>query len=240
MRWAAAGVLLGSLVAGLVFAPASWLASALSGASGQRLLLADARGTVWQGSAVMVLTGGEGSHDASALPGRLHWTLGLDGLAWRCARATPAASTVNCDCAWCPAWPACAWTCLLCRAPSGNGPRPGWWAWAHPGTHAAFGLAATVQQRPQRGKCAGPLALQRPGRAGVGQHGFALVHAARAGQLPLQLLGARPVARPRRLNSPPPAAPCSSGAAASGRLPNCASAARPVPPRALKLRSTTC
>ena len=71
MRWVASGVLLGSLAAGLGFAPASWLASALSAASGQRLLLADARGTVWQGSAVMVLTGGEGSHDASALPGRL-------------------------------------------------------------------------------------------------------------------------------------------------------------------------
>jgi len=81
MRWVASGVLLGSLAAGLGFAPASWLASALSAASGQRLLLADARGTVWQGSAVMVLTGGEGSHDASALPGRLRWTLGLDGLA---------------------------------------------------------------------------------------------------------------------------------------------------------------
>ena len=84
MRWAALGVLLGGLVAGLVFAPASWLASGLSGATGQRLLLADARGTVWHGSAVLVLTGGEGSNDASALPGRLHWTLGLDGLALGC------------------------------------------------------------------------------------------------------------------------------------------------------------
>jgi general secretion pathway protein N len=81
MRWAAMGVMLGGLLAGLVFAPASWLAGGVSGATGQRLLLADARGTVWQGSAVLVLTGGEGSHDASALPGRLHWTLGLDGLA---------------------------------------------------------------------------------------------------------------------------------------------------------------
>lgn len=81
MRWVAAGLLLGSLAAGLAFAPASWLAALLSSATGQRLLLADARGTVWQGSAVMVLTGGEGSHDASALPGRLRWTLGLDGMA---------------------------------------------------------------------------------------------------------------------------------------------------------------
>ncbi len=81
MRWVAAGLLLGSGVAGLAFAPAAWLADALSAATGQRLLLADARGTVWEGSAVFVLAGGEGSHDASALPGRLHWTLGPDGMA---------------------------------------------------------------------------------------------------------------------------------------------------------------
>ncbi len=81
MRWAVLGAVLGSLVAGLAFAPATWLAASLSGATGQRLLLADARGTVWQGSAVLVLTGGEGSQDASALPGRLHWTLGFKGMA---------------------------------------------------------------------------------------------------------------------------------------------------------------
>jgi general secretion pathway protein N len=49
-------------------------------ATGQRLMLADARGTVWSGSAVAVLTGGEGSRDASALPGRLNWSLSLQGL----------------------------------------------------------------------------------------------------------------------------------------------------------------
>jgi general secretion pathway protein N len=138
MRWAAAGVLLGSLVAGLVFAPASWLASALSGASGQRLLLADARGTVWQGSAVMVLTGGEGSHDASALPGRLHWTVGLEGMGLALRARHACCINGELRCAWCPAWPACAWTCPLCKAPSGNGQRPGWWAWAHPGTRCSL------------------------------------------------------------------------------------------------------
>jgi general secretion pathway protein N len=81
IRWAAAGALLGVLVAWLAFAPAAWLAGALAAATDDRLLLADARGTVWQGSAVMVLTGGAGSRDASALPGRLHWALGLDGAA---------------------------------------------------------------------------------------------------------------------------------------------------------------
>ncbi|MDP2005902.1 MAG: type II secretion system protein N [Rubrivivax sp.] len=80
-RWAALGVVAGVLIALLVFAPATWLAGAVARATSDRLVLADARGTVWQGSAVVVLTGGSGSRDASALPGRLHWRLGLDGSA---------------------------------------------------------------------------------------------------------------------------------------------------------------
>ena len=80
-RWAALGALVGGALALLAFAPAAWLATAVAAGSGQRLLLADARGTVWSGSAVPVLTGGAGSRDASALPGRLHWSLALDGLA---------------------------------------------------------------------------------------------------------------------------------------------------------------
>jgi len=79
--WGAAGALLGGLLALVALAPAAWLADAVAGASEQRLLLADARGTVWAGSAVPVLTGGAGSRDASALPGRLHWRLGFDGSA---------------------------------------------------------------------------------------------------------------------------------------------------------------
>ena len=79
--WALAGMVVGALPAAVAFAPASWLAGALADATDQRLLLADARGTVWQGSAVLVLTAGAGSRDASALPGRLQWRLGLDGAA---------------------------------------------------------------------------------------------------------------------------------------------------------------
>lgn len=80
-RWALAGIMVGGLAALTACAPAAWLAAAVNGATDQRLVLADARGTVWDGSAVMVLTGGAGSRDASALPGRLHWTLALDGAA---------------------------------------------------------------------------------------------------------------------------------------------------------------
>jgi general secretion pathway protein N len=75
VRWAVAGALAGAVVALVLFAPAAWLAQAVATASEQRLLLADARGTVWSGSAVAVLTGGAGSRDASTLPGRLEWTI---------------------------------------------------------------------------------------------------------------------------------------------------------------------
>lgn len=83
VRWAWAGIALGLLLALLLWAPAAWLAAGLASASGQRLLLADARGTAWTGSAVLVLSGGEGSRDASALPGRMQWRLRPDGLGLR-------------------------------------------------------------------------------------------------------------------------------------------------------------
>jgi general secretion pathway protein N len=73
--WVLGGAVAGALLALVLFAPAAWLAGAVASASGQRLLLADARGTVWNGNAVLVLTGGVGSRDASALPDRLHWSL---------------------------------------------------------------------------------------------------------------------------------------------------------------------
>lgn len=81
LRWGLFGAVVGALVAAIAFAPASWLASAVGSATNGHVLLADSRGTVWSGSAVVVLTGGPGSRDASALPGRLDWTLGLRGLA---------------------------------------------------------------------------------------------------------------------------------------------------------------
>ena len=79
-RWAVVGIVVGVGAALIAFAPAAWLVSAVASATQQRVLLADARGTVWSGSAVAVLTGGEGSRDASSLPGRLGWTLHWRGL----------------------------------------------------------------------------------------------------------------------------------------------------------------
>ena len=74
-RWAWAGALIG-LLAGLVgFAPAGWLASAVSIATDERLQLQDARGSLWQGSARWVLGAGTGTRDAAALPGRIAWSV---------------------------------------------------------------------------------------------------------------------------------------------------------------------
>lgn len=79
-RWAVGGAALGALAGLLCFAPARWLAQGLSQSSQEHLLLADAQGSVWNGSGVLVLQGGPGSRDAASLPGRLAWQIGLDGL----------------------------------------------------------------------------------------------------------------------------------------------------------------
>jgi general secretion pathway protein N len=75
LRWAVSGGLLGAFIATVAFAPAAWLARAVASFTGDRVLLTDARGSVWNGSAVAVLSGGADSRAASALPGRLNWNV---------------------------------------------------------------------------------------------------------------------------------------------------------------------
>lgn len=73
--WAWAGALLGLVAVPVALAPARWLTHTIAQASGERVQLSDARGSVWQGSAQLVLTGGAGSNDALALPGRVSWRI---------------------------------------------------------------------------------------------------------------------------------------------------------------------
>jgi general secretion pathway protein N len=80
LRWAIAGAIVGAFVGVIAFAPAALLTDAVASATNQRLRLADARGTLWSGSAVPILTGGAGSRDASGLPGRLEWSVVPSGL----------------------------------------------------------------------------------------------------------------------------------------------------------------
>ena len=74
-RWAWLGASLGLVVAVLMGAPARWLTWGVAQASQQHVVLPSARGSVWEGSAQLVLSGGEGSRDAQALPGRIHWKI---------------------------------------------------------------------------------------------------------------------------------------------------------------------
>ncbi|ADU35375.1 type II secretion system protein N [Variovorax paradoxus] len=74
-RWALLGILIGALLAVVLFAPARWLASALSNWTQGRLLLVNPRGTVWNGAAAVVFASGTGSAQAVSLPGLLHWRL---------------------------------------------------------------------------------------------------------------------------------------------------------------------
>ncbi len=80
--WAITGLLLGLTLALACFAPARWLAAGVAKATGDQVQLQAARGSVWNGSAQLVVTGGRGSHDAASLPSRLSWQLrpGAGGL----------------------------------------------------------------------------------------------------------------------------------------------------------------
>lgn len=73
--WALAGVLAGATPAAAVFAPAHWLARVVERATQGQLQLLQPRGTVWTGSAQLVLTGGSASLDRAALPGRVDWRI---------------------------------------------------------------------------------------------------------------------------------------------------------------------
>lgn len=73
--WALAGACVGLFLTTLVNAPARWFTSSLQQASQGRLVFQDVRGTVWNGSLRLTLTGGAGSQDAATLPGRLNWRI---------------------------------------------------------------------------------------------------------------------------------------------------------------------
>jgi general secretion pathway protein N len=103
-RWAAAGLLLGLVLAVPAFLPASWLADRIVAATGQQVQLIDPRGTLWSGSARLVLTGGAGSSDAAALPTRLTWRMrpGLGGLHVSLSSECCTPAPLSFD--WAPRW----------------------------------------------------------------------------------------------------------------------------------------
>jgi general secretion pathway protein N len=74
-KWTIGGAACGIFCATIAYAPASWLASGLASSSAGQVLLQSARGTVWQGSADLILSGGTGSTGAVSLPSRLQWKI---------------------------------------------------------------------------------------------------------------------------------------------------------------------
>ena len=74
-RWAIAGALAGLILALAVFAPARWLAALVRQVTGEQVLLLAPRGSFWQGSAQLALSGGAGSKSPVALPGQLLWRI---------------------------------------------------------------------------------------------------------------------------------------------------------------------
>lgn len=71
--WALWGGLIGAVVALLLNLPAQWMAQGLAQVSKGLVQLHEAQGSIWNGSGKLILTGGVGSRDALALPGRLNW-----------------------------------------------------------------------------------------------------------------------------------------------------------------------
>lgn len=74
-RSAVVACVLGLLLGTFWQAPARWLAIATAVASQDHVQLLNARGTVWNGQADLLLTGGLGSLDRRALPGPVRWSL---------------------------------------------------------------------------------------------------------------------------------------------------------------------
>jgi general secretion pathway protein N len=66
-----AGMALGALL----FAPAHWISAAVSQLTQGGVILAQPQGSVWEGSAQLVLHDTASQAPALALPGRLHWRL---------------------------------------------------------------------------------------------------------------------------------------------------------------------
>lgn len=104
-RAAVLAALMGLLLSVLLFAPARWLGMALNAASGGRVELINPRGTLWQGQADVLLTGGRGSRDQAALPQGVRWQLHTawdEGPALQLALQAPCCTPSGLQATWRP------------------------------------------------------------------------------------------------------------------------------------------
>jgi general secretion pathway protein N len=98
-HWAWLGAGLGLTLALVTQAPAHWLTHAIEQASGERVLLQDPQGTVWNGSAQWVLNEGPLNQriNTTALPTRVTWQLG-PRLDWGHVRLALSATVASACC----------------------------------------------------------------------------------------------------------------------------------------------
>jgi general secretion pathway protein N len=111
--WAAAGLVAGAVLATLWWAPANWLVRAVGAASQGKVVLGDATGTVWSGSAGLTLTGGAGSRDAVRLPGRVHWALAPGWGSVRMTLQADCCTSTPLELVLAPGWP--GWKLQMAR-----------------------------------------------------------------------------------------------------------------------------
>ena len=76
-RWTWVGALAGAIFSFGWNLPAQWLAQGFAEVSKGQIQLHETQGSIWHGSGKLILTGGDGSRDALALPGRVLWNLSL-------------------------------------------------------------------------------------------------------------------------------------------------------------------
>jgi general secretion pathway protein N len=95
--WPLGGAALGIILAVLLWAPAQWLTHAVERSTQGQVLLQAPRGTVWSGSAALVLSGGEGSTGATQLPHRLEWVIrpAWLGIRVQLLAPTPLTASIN-------------------------------------------------------------------------------------------------------------------------------------------------
>ena len=103
-RTAALAACLGAAGALMAFAPAAWLAYGVQEATRGHVVLADSQGSIWRGSAQLLLTGGAGSTDAASLPGRIDWRLRPSLLGVNAALNLPCCAAAPVQLALRPGW----------------------------------------------------------------------------------------------------------------------------------------
>ena len=89
--------------------PASWAAASFNRLTHERVLLLEARGTIWNGSALLALGAGPGGGAATAWPQRLHWSLGLSGLSQITLHLQPDAISSASPWSWALQWRPSGW-----------------------------------------------------------------------------------------------------------------------------------